>query len=242
MASTTSVYFVDPWPNRYQTPVRRAISWLEESQLQYEAAKTASSPPSLKRPLWVVSHYAVNGLELFVAQRAGNAVALTARSVDELCHNIRQLWLRRPRSGALFQLMYKSTATRPMTAEDLTQLLQQARARNSRLGVTGVLLYKEGQFLQVLEGLERPVRQVFADIAQDDRHEDIQTIFTSPIERRTFPTWQMAFVACDAVEDATSAPADAPLPLGDDICVQAPLVGNVADALGAFRVQPKPRV
>lgn len=166
-------------------------------------------------------------------------MALTARSIDELCHNIRELRLREPRPGALFQLMYESTAVQPMSAEDLNALLEQARARNSRWGVTGLLLYKHGRFLQVLEGLEQPVRDLFASIARDARHTDIQIVFTSPIERRTFPDWQMGFIACDA--SGAEPPAGAPpLPLGNDLCVRAPLVGNVANAMDLF-LKPQKR-
>jgi len=241
MPTTALVHFVEPWPDSYRSPVRRAIDWLEASQwsegLPSNTVSTAVPAPA--QALWVVSHYAVNGLELFVAQKTETAIALTARSVDELCHNIRELRLRAPRAGALFQLMYRSAAVEPMDTEALHALLAQARARNSRWGITGLLLYKKGRFLQVLEGLEQPVRDLFASIARDTRHTDIQIVFTSPIERRTFPDWQMGFIACDATDAepaaATQSPAEAPLPLGGDLSVRAPLVGNVADALGPFR-------
>ena len=242
MSTDALVHFVDPWPDRYRTPVRRAIASLEEVQPQDPALPEAdppAAPPATAQPLWVVSHYAVNGLELFVAQRTENTLALTARSVDELCHNIRELGLRQPRPGALFQLMYKSSATQPMATEDLNTLLERARARNRKLGVTGLLLYKNGRFLQVLEGVERSVREVFASIAQDPRHHHIQIIFTSPVEQRTFPDWQMAFIACDTPGDTPNGEPAAeptmPLPLGEDLCVRAPLVSNVANALGSFR-------
>lgn len=241
MSTDALVHFVEPWPDRYRKPLRRAIAWVETSQPREGAVPDAASSASRTsaQPLWVVSHYAVNGLELFVAQRTENTMALTARSIDELCHNIRELRLREPRPGALFQLMYESTAVQPMSAEDLNALLEQARARNSRWGVTGLLLYKHGRFLQVLEGLEQPVRDLFASIARDARHTDIQIVFTSPIERRTFPDWQMGFIACDA--SGAEPPAGAPpLPLGNDLCVRAPLVGNVANAMDLF-LKPQKR-
>lgn len=68
----------------------------------------------------------------------------------------------------LFQLVYVSTAVRPMSSSDLVGLMLQARGRNERLKLTGMLLYKNGRFMGALEGDEASVRRVFADVEQDE--------------------------------------------------------------------------
>ena len=52
----------------------------------------------------------------------------------------------------MIQVAYVSRAVQPMSSEDLLRLLQQCRANNSELGITGMLVYGNGTFLQVLEG------------------------------------------------------------------------------------------
>lgn len=49
-------------------------------------------------------------------------------------------------------LIYGSSSTDRFSEADLVPLLQQAREKNQRLNVTGMLLYRDGNFLQVLEG------------------------------------------------------------------------------------------
>jgi hypothetical protein len=92
-----------------------------------------------------------------------------------------------------FQLIYVSTAVKPMSDDDLVHLLREATARNERLEITGMLLYKDGHFMEVLEGDETNVRAVFADIEKDSRHKSIDILRSGPIESRNFPNWTMGF-------------------------------------------------
>jgi hypothetical protein len=92
-----------------------------------------------------------------------------------------------------FQLIYVSTAVWPMSNDDLVRLLLQARARNERRSLTGMLLYKDGHFMEVLEGDELNVKSVFADIETDGRHKSIDILRSGPIESRDFPNWTMGF-------------------------------------------------
>ena len=52
----------------------------------------------------------------------------------------------------MHQVVYASAAVEAFSEVQLVQLLARARTNNERLGVTGLLLYDEGSFLQVLEG------------------------------------------------------------------------------------------
>ncbi len=64
----------------------------------------------------------------------------------------------------MFFLVYVSSATRPFSGEDLRALLATCRKNNAELGVTGMLLYKDGNFMQVLEGDEEAVRGLYEKI------------------------------------------------------------------------------
>lgn len=93
----------------------------------------------------------------------------------------------------IFQLVYQSTAARHFTAVELLELLALSRAKNARLQITGMLLYHEGRFLQLLEGGETEARQLYATIAQDQRHKWVALVMTGPSAERDFPDWTMGF-------------------------------------------------
>lgn len=93
----------------------------------------------------------------------------------------------------MHHIVYHSCAVGLQTAADLTFLLQQARANNARLGITGLLLYGNGSFVQVLEGEEEDVRQVYDKIQVDFRHTRVHTLSDGPIPARTFKDWTMGF-------------------------------------------------
>jgi len=96
-------------------------------------------------------------------------------------------------SSPLQQLIYASAACRPFDAPELGQLLRTARANNARDGVTGMLLYADGSFFQVLEGEVDVVDAVFAKIERDARHVQVTQIIREPIPRRAFDSWTMGF-------------------------------------------------
>ena len=63
--------------------------------------------------------------------------------------------------------------------------------KNASLDVTGILLYKDGSFLQALEGDETAVRDLYATIARADRHQQVTLIIEFPVETRSFSDWSM---------------------------------------------------
>lgn len=64
----------------------------------------------------------------------------------------------------MLQIVYASSATKAFSKAELVELLTQVRAKNSRLGVTGMLLYKDGNFLQVIEGEEAIIRGLYQSL------------------------------------------------------------------------------
>ncbi len=93
----------------------------------------------------------------------------------------------------MFFLTYASSATQPFSEEDLAMLLAQCHKNNAELGITGMLLYKDGNFMQVLEGEEGAVRELYAKIEGDPRHKGTIVFQQGHAEERQFPSWYMGF-------------------------------------------------
>jgi hypothetical protein len=93
----------------------------------------------------------------------------------------------------LYSLAYESQASVPFTEPDLLELLARSRAKNARLGVTGILLYRRGAFLQVLEGPRDQVEALYATISDDPRHHAVDTVLDEERDERRFPDWTMGF-------------------------------------------------
>ena len=93
----------------------------------------------------------------------------------------------------LRQLIFISTARTDMSEDDLKAILYKFRPRNGTLGITGMLLYCEGHFMQVLEGPHDVVEHLYAQIRRDPRHTDHHVMLDHVIPERQFGDWQMAF-------------------------------------------------
>ncbi len=92
-----------------------------------------------------------------------------------------------------YSLVYTSTATEEMSAEQIRQLLHSARPNNQRIGITGMLLYCEGLFIQAIEGEQQQVEALYRRICEDPRHHMVTTLLKRPIERRRFNEWEMGY-------------------------------------------------
>ena len=93
----------------------------------------------------------------------------------------------------LYQIIYASAATRPIEEEELMAMLKLAREKNTRLGITGMLLHCDGSFIQALEGPKDRVMDLLRAIRQDPRHSRIEVLFEGPIKNRSFSQWSMGF-------------------------------------------------
>jgi len=93
----------------------------------------------------------------------------------------------------MFRIVYLSSATELFRKSDLLALLEQSRIKNARLGITGILLYSNGNFIQAIEGEEPVVRNLFKTISQDLRHNGVLDLIDETIGEREFPDWSMGF-------------------------------------------------
>lgn len=119
----------------------------------------------------------------------------------------------------MISLIYVSSAVRLFTDAELVELLRVSRENNQQENVTGMLLYKGGNFLQVLEGPEEAVLRLYQKISQDPRHVDVMQLIKESIQERHFPDWSMGFQNVDQL-----SPEDLPgftLFLEDDFASEA---------------------
>ena len=96
-------------------------------------------------------------------------------------------------SEDLLSIVYASSAAQPYSDEDLALLLTQCRANNARYGLTGMLLYRNGLFLQVLEGPADVLRERMSIIDADLRHTEVRILLRETIDQRQFPEWTMGY-------------------------------------------------
>ncbi|MFZ2168413.1 MAG: phosphate-starvation-inducible PsiE family protein [Methylococcaceae bacterium] len=100
----------------------------------------------------------------------------------------------------MIRLTYASTATKEYGSEELLKLLKECRTNNGAKNITGILLFANGTFFQVLEGDEATVNNLYAIIEKDKRHKDCTIIDKQKITERAFPYWSMGFEKIDAKE------------------------------------------
>lgn len=94
---------------------------------------------------------------------------------------------------ALHCLVYTSIANQKMSDDNLKDLLKKSRSKNETLNITGMLLYLDPFFIQILEGEEATVNEIIKTIQHDSRHNKVKIIYRKPIEQRSFPNWTMGF-------------------------------------------------
>lgn len=93
----------------------------------------------------------------------------------------------------LVRLLYASRAV-DVGSEAIEAILQQSREHNPSSGITGVLCYGSGVFLQVLEGGRETVSELYGHIQRDPRHKDVVLLHYEEIDERRFSGWTMGEV------------------------------------------------
>jgi len=100
----------------------------------------------------------------------------------------------------VWQLIYASGATVRFSAADVKDLVASAQGRNRAMGITGLLIYYQGSFLQILEGPRAAVDRLFEQIQADPRHARILLLERRPIPQRDFPSWDLELFEFSADE------------------------------------------
>jgi Sensors of blue-light using FAD len=133
----------------------------------------------------------------------------------------------------LIQCIYASAASRDFKIAELAELLHVARENNAKLGLTGMLLYAEGSFFQVLEGQADVVDALYAKIGRDQRHEQVTLIIREPLPKRYFDAWTMGFYKVSREELAAMSGVNDFF--GKDHAVVSVDAGRAKKLLAAFR-------
>ena len=99
---------------------------------------------------------------------------------------------------SLVRLVYKSSPNfvvdGSVVEREIRAILEVARARNARGGITGGLLFTQRYFFQILEGEDAEIDVLFKKIAADPRHKSVAVLSRDVIKRRRFYAWAMAHV------------------------------------------------
>ncbi len=90
-------------------------------------------------------------------------------------------------------LMYVSYASKPLTDSELKKLLEKCRENNMKRNITGMLMYIDGKFIQVLEGAKEDINEMYETILKDSRHKKISKIIEGRCLQRNFEKWTMGF-------------------------------------------------
>ena len=90
-------------------------------------------------------------------------------------------------------IVYVSFSFKDLTEIDLENLLADIRKRNKLQKVTGLLLYNDGTFIQLIEGKTRVIKSLFEKIKNDQRHSNVVLLLDESIKKRAFPDWTMGY-------------------------------------------------
>jgi len=97
----------------------------------------------------------------------------------------------------MLSLIYVSSSIKLLNDAELLDILKVSRENNGSKDITGLLLYKSGNFMQALEGPDEIVNALYEKIKADPRHKDVSVISREQITSRQFSKWEMAFTNLD---------------------------------------------
>lgn len=93
----------------------------------------------------------------------------------------------------IHQIFYVSNAAKTVSSATVDEILKVAREFNNSNNITGVLMFKGGIFLQLLEGDKDKVEALYKKIESDPRHENVIQLFTNDADERIYPDWSMGY-------------------------------------------------
>lgn len=105
------------------------------------------------------------------------------------------------------QLIFCSRPSVDLSQEDLLDIMVSAQEKNSSKQISGLLIFHNNKFFQLIEGAAEEVDSLFAKIKHDERHMGIETLLYQSSPSRVMPTWVMGF--------------SSDMPLGEEMSDQA---------------------
>jgi hypothetical protein len=101
----------------------------------------------------------------------------------------------------LRRVVYVSKAASEMSDFQLQMLASRASVRNATVGITGLLVYGAGWFIQTIEGPKTSIDLVLNRIYRDNRHHEIEVLLDSEVRERMFRSWTMGVHNLDLATD-----------------------------------------
>lgn len=101
-------------------------------------------------------------------------------------------------------IIYKSEAVPNFSMEAIEEMLFKAKRFNSENRITGFILFANRQFVQLIEGEEKTINQLYKKIQEDIRHQNVAILLNKENDRRIFPDWFMSFYNFSNLDEDTA--------------------------------------
>lgn len=137
----------------------------------------------------------------------------------------------------LYQLVYVSRRTPELTESVLAEVIKQSAQNNRQRDITGVLMRCGDDLMQLLEGEQLAVEQLYAAIAADPRHTQVQCLLRKSVNHRVYPEWGMGLA-----DPNSENPLDRPrlMQILDDVRSRIATAGHAVEArilINDFKLQ-----
>ncbi len=100
----------------------------------------------------------------------------------------------------MHELIYRSVAHPGINHNDILDILHTSRSFNSANDITGCLIFYNMEFIQLLEGEEPKIKELYAKIEQDRRHSPVILLMEAPKKEKAFRHWSMAYQQLNTVD------------------------------------------
>ncbi len=104
----------------------------------------------------------------------------------------------------VYQIAYVSLSKTPLDTVLLSDILTASKNNNTLNGISGVLMYHDQLFFQVLEGERTLVKNCYRRILRDPRHSSISLMWEGEAETRAFASWAMGYAGPDEIGQGTN--------------------------------------
>jgi len=94
-----------------------------------------------------------------------------------------------------YAVTYVSTASRDLNAEEISELLKYSKENNNSRGITGILLFSEGNFFQIIEGEKEKILELYQRIKTDKRHHNLIQIVGKEIHNEAYNGYEADFIS-----------------------------------------------
>lgn len=116
----------------------------------------------------------------------------------------------------LIHLVYVSFSKKQLSELELDELLCEIRPKNLANNVTGLLLYNDEIFIQIIEGTPKIISRLYEKLQRDSRHTNVVKILEEEISQRSFPNWSMGYQKLTK-EESSDLPGYTDLMTSDDL-------------------------